>query len=53
MKPISDNFAAHIDGGMTGIGVVRRGLGQTIKISKWIGRQDNNVAAYATAKGTA
>ena len=51
--PIRRSLVANIDGSMTGIAVVRRGLGQTIKISKWIGRRDNNVAVYATAKGTA
>jgi ribonuclease HI len=46
MKPISDNFTAHIDGSPTGIEVVLEGLGQTTRISKWIGRQGNNVAKY-------
>jgi ribonuclease HI len=41
------SFTAHIDGGLHGIGVVLNGLGQTIWISKWIGRQDSNVAEYA------
>jgi ribonuclease HI len=45
------DFVAHIDGGMTGIGVVLRGLGQTTRISKWIGRQDSNVAEYVSQLG--
>jgi ribonuclease HI len=45
--PIRDDLIAFIDGGLTGIGVVLRSLDQTIRISKWIGRQDSNVAEYA------
>jgi ribonuclease HI len=41
-----DHLVAYIDGGLHGIGVVLRGLGKTVRISKWIGRQDNNVAEY-------
>jgi ribonuclease HI len=44
---ISMELTAHVDGGKRGIGVVLRGLGETIRISKWIGRQDSNVAEYA------
>src|SRR5437016_2301188 len=48
------NLVAHIDGGSlgnpgpSGIGVVIDGSGdEKIKIKKWIGHQDNNVAEYA------
>src|SRR5438270_7506833 len=48
------NLIAYIDGGSlgnpgpSGIGVVIDGSGdEKIKISKWIGHQDNNVAEYA------
>jgi|HubBroStandDraft_3_1064219.scaffolds.fasta_scaffold202826_2 ribonuclease HI len=37
---------AHVDGGLHGIGIVLNGLGETIRISKWIGKQDSNVAEY-------
>jgi ribonuclease HI len=47
------NLVAHVDGGSlgnpgpSGIGVVlARSEGPTIRIAKWIGRQDNNVAEY-------
>jgi ribonuclease HI len=47
-------FVAHVDGGShgspgpSGIGVVLQGSqGEKIRISKWIGHQDNNVAEYA------
>jgi ribonuclease HI len=40
------HLVANIDGSMTGIRVVLADLGQTIRISKWIGRQDSNVAEY-------
>jgi len=47
------NLVAHVDGGSlgnpgpSGIGVVLdRSEGPTIRIAKWIGRQDNNVAEY-------
>ena len=47
------HFVAHVDGGShgnpgpSGIGVVLEDpLGGKIRISKWIGRQDNNVAEY-------
>lgn len=47
------HFVAHVDGGSlgnpgsAGIGIViRPPEGETIRISKWIGRQDNNVAEY-------
>src|ERR1700676_600390 len=47
------NVVAHVDGGSlgnpgpSGIGVVLdRSEGPTIRIAKWIGRQDNNVAEY-------
>jgi ribonuclease HI len=46
-------FVAHVDGGSlgnpgsAGIGVViRPPEGEPIRIAKWIGRQDNNVAEY-------
>ena len=47
------NLVAHIDGGSrgnpgpSGIGVVIDGPADgTIRIAKWIGHQDNNVAEY-------
>ncbi len=47
------HLVAYIDGGShgnpgpSGIGIVIEGVdGQTIRIAKWIGRQDNNVAEY-------
>jgi ribonuclease HI len=47
------NLIAYVDGGSlgnpgpSGIGVVIQGLeGGPIRISKWVGRQDNNVAEY-------
>jgi ribonuclease HI len=47
------DLVAYVDGGSlgnpgpSGIGVVLEGLaGKTIRIAKWIGRQDNNVAEY-------
>src|ERR1700733_10342915 len=47
------NLVAHVDGGSlgnpgpSGIGVVLdRSEGPTIRIARWIGRQDNNVAEY-------
>jgi ribonuclease HI len=47
------NLIAYVDGGSlgnpgpSGIGVVIEGCaGGTIRIAKWIGRQDNNVAEY-------
>ena len=47
-------FVAHVDGGShgspgpSGIGVVIQDpQGEKIRISKWIGHQDNNVAEYA------
>src|ERR1700730_5465168 len=47
------NLVAHVDGGSlgnpgpSGIGVVLDGAElPTIRIAKWIGRQDNNVAEY-------
>jgi ribonuclease HI len=47
------DLVAYIDGGSqgnpgpSGIGVIiNGGLGGTIRIAKWIGRQDNNVAEY-------
>jgi ribonuclease HI len=46
-------FVAHVDGGShgspgpSGIGVVLQDpAGEKIRISKWIGHQDNNVAEY-------
>ena len=46
-------LVAYVDGGShgspgpSGIGVVIEGAGQKrLRISKWIGRQDNNVAEY-------
>ena len=46
-------FVAHVDGGShgnpgpSGIGVVMQPAdGEKIRISKWIGHQDNNVAEY-------
>jgi ribonuclease HI len=47
MSITHDHLVAHIDGGMNGIGVVLQGEGQTIRISRWIGRQDSNVTEYA------
>ena len=53
--PVADasNLVAHIDGGSlgspgpSGIGVVIDGSANgTIRIRKWIGHQDNNVAEY-------
>jgi len=51
-SPMSD-LVAHVDGGSfgnpgpAGIGGVIDGLSDgTIRIAKWIGRQDNNVAEY-------
>lgn len=46
------DLVAYIDGGslgnpgQAGIGVVVNGAGAPIKITKWIGRQDSNVAEY-------
>jgi ribonuclease HI len=40
-------LVAHVDGGRHAIGVLLRGLGQAIRISKWLGRQDSNVTEYA------
>ncbi len=47
-------LVAYVDGGShgspgpSGIGVVLEGCGsKRLRISKWIGRQDNNVAEYA------
>ncbi len=46
------DLVAHVDGGShgnpgpAGIGVVIEGSGGKIRISKSIGRQDNNVAEY-------
>ena len=47
------NLVAYVDGGSlgnpgpSGIGVVIEGcVGGTVRIAKWIGRQDNNVAEY-------
>lgn len=47
------DLIAYVDGGSlgnpgpSGIGVIiERGAGSTIRIAKWIGRQDNNVAEY-------
>jgi ribonuclease HI len=47
------DLIAYVDGGSlgspgpSGIGVVVDGVdGRTIRIAKWIGRQDNNVAEY-------
>ncbi len=52
-KPMSD-LIAHVDGGShgspgpSGIGVViRKPDGEMIRIAKWIGHHDNNVAEYA------
>jgi ribonuclease HI len=39
--------ASHGNPGASGIGVViRSSCGETTRIAKWIGRQDNNVAEY-------
>ena len=50
---MSDDLVAYVDGGSygnrgpAGIGVVIRGSdGDKIRIAKWIGRHDNNVAEY-------
>src|SRR5580704_11090893 len=50
---LMSNFVAYVDGGSlgnpgpSGIGVVLdRSEGPTIRIAKWIGHQDNNVAEY-------
>jgi len=47
------HLVAYVDGGShgnpgpAGIGVIIQGpSGETIRIAKWIGRQDNNVAEY-------
>jgi ribonuclease HI len=46
------HLVAYVDGGSlgnpgpAGIGVVIDDQGQKIRIAKWIGRQDNNVAEY-------
>ena len=46
------DLIAYVDGGSlgnpgpSGIGVVLDGSGRKIRIAKWIGRQDNNVAEY-------
>lgn len=46
------DVVAYVDGGSlgnpgpSGIGVVLDSEGRTIRIAKWIGRQDNNVAEY-------
>jgi ribonuclease HI len=52
-EDLMSNFVAYVDGGSlgnpgpSGIGVVLdRSEGPTIRIAKWIGRQDNNVAEY-------
>ena len=51
--PATFDLVAHVDGGSlgnpgsSGIGVVLDGCAHgSIKIAKWIGRQDNNVAEY-------
>jgi ribonuclease HI len=51
--PITSDLVAYVDGGslgnpgMSGIGMVIDGAAEgTIRIAKWIGRQDNNVAEY-------
>jgi ribonuclease HI len=51
--PITSDLVAYVDGGSlgspgsSGIGVVIDGCAEgTIRIAKWIGRQDNNVAEY-------
>jgi ribonuclease HI len=46
MSITHDHLVAHIDGSMNGIGVLLQGECQTIRISKWIGRQDTNVSEY-------
>jgi ribonuclease HI len=53
-KHTMPNLVAYIDGGSlgnpgpAGVGVVIAGSGvEPIRIAKWIGRQDNNVAEYA------
>jgi ribonuclease HI len=53
-KPELTELVAYVDGGClgnpgpSGIGVVISGLaGGPVRISKWIGNQDNNVAEYA------
>jgi ribonuclease HI len=52
LRPMSD-LVAHVDGsclgspGQAGIGVIIRGWKQEpIRVAKWIGHQDNNVAEY-------
>ena len=47
------DLVAYVDGGShgnpgpSGIGVIIEGLeGETVRIAKWIGHQDNNVAEY-------
>ena len=51
---MSPNLVAYVDGGShgnpgsSGIGVViEHADGETIRIARWIGRHDNNVAEYA------
>src|ERR1700746_1579812 len=51
---VTSELVAYVDGGClgnpgpAGIGVVISGLGEgPVRIAKWIGRQDNNVAEYA------
>lgn len=53
-KPEMTELVAYVDGGClgnpgpSGIGVVISGLaGGPVRIAKWIGNQDNNVAEYA------
>jgi ribonuclease HI len=46
------DLVAHIDGGSfgnpgpSGIGIIVVGAGHPVKIAKWIGHQDSNVAEY-------
>jgi ribonuclease HI len=50
---VMDELVAYVDGGClgnpgpSGIGVVINDGGDPVRIAKWIGHQDNNVAEYA------
>ena len=59
IDPMSE-LVAYVDGGSlgnpgpSGIGVVISGCASgPVRIAKWIGRQDNNVAEYAAVRGLA
>jgi len=52
LDALKPDLIAYIDGGClgnpgpSGIGVILNGAAEPIRISKWIGRRDNNVAEY-------